>query len=58
MNIGEKARVRQECPEIADWLNAMTQAFGKLAAIEVTMNGKTLYERGELLPVKVDRYRR
>jgi hypothetical protein len=36
----------------------MTQTFGKLAAIEVKKNGETIYERGELLPVKYDRYMR
>jgi hypothetical protein len=36
----------------------MREAFGKPEAVRVEIHGKVIYERGELLPVKFDKYMR
>jgi hypothetical protein len=36
----------------------MREAFGKPEAVRVEIKGSVIYERGELLPVKYDRYMR
>jgi hypothetical protein len=44
--------------EIAKEMQALTKVFGKPEAVRVEIQGKVIYERGELLPVKVDRHMR
>jgi hypothetical protein len=48
--------IQTEAPEIADFLNEVKTAFGKPAAVLVTIRNKSMLDKGVLLPAKPDKY--
>jgi hypothetical protein len=52
------AALQAASPEIKREMQAMKDKFGKPEAVRVEIQGKVIYERGELLPVKFDKYMR
>lgn len=42
-----KNAVRAASPETAEWLNRMTAAFGRPAAVRVVVDGRVIYAMGQ-----------
>jgi hypothetical protein len=51
-------RLQQADPWIVEQMKAHQQECGKFAAVEIKVGGEIIHERGELLPVKHDKYMR
>lgn len=51
-------RVQQAAPELLAAMQADQKGFGPFAASKIEINGEVIYERGELLPKKYDKYMR
>jgi high-affinity K+ transport system ATPase subunit B len=52
------SRLHQVAPDLVAEMQSTQDRFGKFAASKIEIEGEVVYERGELLPVKFDKYMR